>query len=263
MIHLAALRLSREDIDTGYPFDVPVIAQLHSLAFHTPVTFFVGENGAGKSTLLEAIGAGARSITVGGEDIAADASLAPARALAGRLRLTWKRKSHRGFFMRAEDFLNYSRRVARLAGELDDLSSEYDQSLAGYGRTLATGMVRGQRAALIERYGEDLDARSHGESFLKLFQARFVPGGLYLLDEPDTALSPQRQLSLLHLIKTMVDQDAQFIIATQSPFLMAFPGATILSFDRPPIRAVRYDEVEQVVLARNFLERPDAYLRQL
>jgi predicted ATPase len=98
---------------------------------------------------------------------------------------------------------------------------------------------------------------------MHVFSERFVPDGLYLLDEPDTALSPQRQLALLGLIKEMVGEGAQFIIATQSPMLMAFPGATILSFDRVPATEVAYDEVEQVVLARSFLERPEAYLRRL
>src|SRR5688572_3526107 len=113
------------------------------------------------------------------------------------------------------------------------------------------------------RYGVDLDASSHGQGFLHLFQSRFVPGGLYLLDEPEAPLSPQSQLALLVMIQDMVAHDAQFIIATHSPILLAFPNATIYSFDRLPLERVPYDELEHVVLTRDFLNAPERYLRAL
>ena len=101
------------------------------------------------------------------------------------------------------------------------------------------------------------------ESFLTLFQARFVPGGLYLLDEPEAALSPLRQLGFLSMLKEMLAQDAQFIIATHSPILMAYPKATILSFDHAPLQPVSYDDLEHVTLTRDFLNNPAAFLRHL
>lgn len=260
---LRSLHIDLEDAPDVYPFTVPVIAQLERLVFRSPVTFFIGENGAGKSTLLEGLAAAVRLPTVGGQDIDRDETLQPARDLADRLRLQWHKKTRRGFFLRAEDFFNFSRRMTNLVADMDELAADYAQRFEGYGRDLATGMAAGQRAAIVERYGENLDARSHGESFLTLFESRFVPGGLYLLDEPDTALSTQRQLGLLHMLKEMVESDAQFIIATQSPILMAFPGATILSFDRCPAEEIPYDEVDQVILARDFLNHPQAFLRQL
>ena len=116
---------------------------------------------------------------------------------------------------------------------------------------------------LVKKYGENLDANSHGESFLKLFQSRFVPGGLYLLDEPEAPLSPQRQLALLSMLKEMVSEDAQFIIATHSPILMAFPEAVILSFDTHPIKEVKWEEIEHVSLTRAFLNNPSSFLRHL
>lgn len=263
MIYLRSLHLDLEDVEDGYPFSVPVIARLERLEFRSPVTFFVGENGTGKSTLLEGIAAAAGSITVGAEDIDADATMEPARRLAGRLRLQWQRKIHRGFFLRAEDFINFSRRMFRLVQEMDELAAGYGERMEGYGLDLARSSALEQRRALIERYGEDLSARSHGESFLQFFGARFVGEGLYLLDEPDTALSPQRQLALLTMLKDMVANGAQFIVATQSPILMAYPDATILSFDRCPMQEMAYDDVDQVMLARSFLNRPDAFLRRL
>ena len=105
--------------------------------------------------------------------------------------------------------------------------------------------------------------RSHGETFLQVFQSRFVPGGLYLLDEPDTALSPLRQLALLSMMSGMVQQEAQFSIATHSPMLMAFPDATIFTFDEHGLTETAYDEVDNVVLMRDCLANPEAFLRQL
>ena len=118
-------------------------------------------------------------------------------------------------------------------------------------------------AAMEQRYGGDLDARSHGEGFLTLFKSRFVPGGLYLLDEPEAPLSPQSQLALMVMLAEMLERDAQFIIATHSPILMAYPGATIYMFDSPPIRRVAYDELEHVALTRDFLNDPAPFLNHL
>jgi predicted ATPase len=109
----------------------------------------------------------------------------------------------------------------------------------------------------------DLDANSHGQSFLRLFQARFVPGGLYLLDEPEAPLSPQSQLALMALMQDMIAQDAQFIVATHSPILLAYPGARIYSFDSVPVSKVRYEELEHVRLTRDFLNAPERFLRAL
>jgi predicted ATPase len=113
------------------------------------------------------------------------------------------------------------------------------------------------------RYGVNLDANSHGQSFLKLFQSRFVPGGLYLLDEPEAPLSPQSQLALMTMIADMLEQDAQFIIATHSPILLGFPGATIYSCDRAPLERVAYEELDHVVITRDFLNGPERYLKHL
>jgi predicted ATPase len=267
MIHLGDLSRKKTWHTELFPFAVPAIAQLESMKFTSPVTFFVGENGSGKSTLLEAIACGVNSIAVGREEVALDDSLPHARTLAAALRFSWKRKTARGFFLRAEDFFNYARRVQSNARELETLAAGYAEELktrpndAGLQR--AYGAMKGQRAALTRRYGENPDARSHGESFMKLFESRLVPGGLYLLDEPEAALSPLRQLSFLSLMKQMVAQDCQFLIATHSPILMAFPEAQILNFDAPPIHEMDYDEIEHVRLTRAFLRDPQAFVRRL
>jgi predicted ATPase len=265
MIHLRSVgpKGKPEASAKGFPFNLPVVRSLPDLEFRSPVTFLVGENGSGKSTLLEAIAAGIGSIVVGGEDIQSDPSLAHARALAARLRLVWSKRTRKGFFLRAEDVFNFVRRVNATARDLETIADGFSETMSGDGLARARGSVLAQRAQLARRYGEDADARSHGETFLNLFQQRIVPGGLYLLDEPEAALSPLRQLSLLSLMKETVADDGQFLIATHSPLLMAFPGAMILSFDETPVREVAYDDTEHVSLTRAFLNDPASFLRRL
>ncbi|HKH93327.1 MAG TPA: AAA family ATPase [Gemmatimonadaceae bacterium] len=247
-----------------FPFTVPAIRTLEALKLAGPVTFFVGENGSGKSTLLEGIAAAARLPAVGSDDVQSDGTLAAQRALGDALRLVWSRRTTRGFFLRAEDFFGFTKRLAVMRAELTarlvEIEAEYaDRS--DYAKGLAMGPVRSSLGALEERYGVDLDANSHGQSFLRLFRSRFVPGGLYLLDEPEAPLSPQSQLGLMAMMSDMVAEDAQFIIATHSPILLAYPGATIVSFDEVPVRAVEYGELEGVRLVREFLVAPERYLR--
>ncbi len=264
MIHLQTINLKPSAAkQNGFPFTLPLIKHFGELELRSPVTFFVGENGSGKSTLIEAIAAGLNLAAVGGEDVARDKTLMNARALGKQLKFAWKNKTHRGFFLRAEDFFNFARRLQTMQAELQEMADEFESEYTGYALGLAKGAVLSQRQALIERYGKDLDANSHGESFLKLFQSRFVPAGLYLLDEPEAPLSPQRQLALLAMLKEMVTQDAQFIIATHSPILMAFPDAQIFNFDSHPIREIAYDDVEHVSLTRAFLNSPNSFLKHL
>jgi len=258
-------RSDRED-DGAFPFTVPVIRALETLTLPGAVTFFVGENGSGKSTLLEAIGAAAGLPAVGSADLDADATLGAQRRLSSALRLIWSRRTARGFFLRAEDFFGFARRLSQMRSELlrrlEELEVEYADRSA-YAKGLAMGPVRRSLAEMEQRYGVDLDANSHGESFLRLFQSRLVPGGLYLLDEPEAPLSPQSQLGLMAMIAATIAQGGQFIIATHSPILMAYPGATIVSFDEVPASVVSYESLESVRLVREFLVAPERYLGRI
>jgi len=247
-----------------YPFNLANQLVPDSLEFPTSVTFFVGENGSGKSTILEAIAAKMNLPAIGGEAVAYDQTLDSVRQLNQHMQLIWNRQSHRGFFMRSEDFLNFTRVMADLIKQLDAEAEAMEDILSGYGLQLAQGTIRGQRQALIDKYGEDLQTKSHGESILHVLLERIVPGGVYLLDEPETPFSPQRLLSLLALIKQMAEAgNCQFIIATHSPILLACPGASIYSFDETPIQIRPYEELEHVRLTRDFLNAPDAFLRHL
>jgi predicted ATPase len=249
-----------------FTFAVPAIRTLPAQDLSAAVTFFVGANGSGKSTLLEGIASAAALPTVGSQEVARDDSLAAQRRLGKALRLTWTQRTHRGFFLRAEDFFGFTRRVAQLRSEmtarLGELDEEYRDRPA-YAKGLAQGPLRNSIGELEQRYGIDPDAKSHGETFLALFESRFVPGGLYLLDEPEAALSPQSQLALLAMVGDMVRKPAQFIIATHSPILLAYPGARILSFDSLPDTETRYEDLEHVTLTRDFLNDPGRFLRHL
>ncbi len=250
----------------NFPFNVPIIQALQEISFQAPVTFFVGENGSGKSTLMEAIACAIGSVTVGSESVKTDPTLAHMRKLADYLRLTWSKRTHKGFFLRAEDFFGYAKQIAKTRQELEQELNNVDREYAGrskYAKDLAKMPHRNEIGALQRRYGDGLDVRSHGESFLDLFQSRFVPGGLYLLDEPEAPLSPLRQLSFLSMLKQMTTEDAQFIIATHSPIILAFPEAQIMSFNDGAINNIPYDELEHVTLTRAFLNDPQSYMRHL
>lgn len=252
---LRAIRLDVTDADaeeaSGFPFDLPVVRALGELPLPTPVTFFVGENGSGKSTLLEAIALAAGRPAIGSHDLERDPSLDRVRALARYLTLVRPAPIHRGFFFRAEDFLGFGRRMKGLVDELEELARQHGPQILA------------QRAEVVARYGTNLDEVSHGEGFLKVFRSRLVPGGLYLLDEPDTPLSPIRQLALLAMLKDAVAEGSQFIIATHSPIVMAFPGATIYSLDEPPIRKVEWSKVPHVELTQRLLADPGGMFDRL
>jgi len=265
MPQLRSLTLARAARD-DFPFSVPAIRTLPKLSFDSAVTFFVGENGSGKSTLLEGIALAAQLPTVGSSETTDDRTLAAQRTLARALKLVWNARSKRGFFLRAEDFFGFTKQLAQMRADMLQRMAELDAEYATrstYAKGLAQMPMAVSLADMERRYGVDLDANSHGQSFLRLFQSRFVPGGLYLLDEPEAPLSPQSQLALMTMMTDMVADGAQFIIATHSPILLAFPSAVIYSFDATPVQAVEYQSLEHVTLTRDFLADPQRFLRHL
>lgn len=268
MAHLRAVEL-REAPDRAadrFPFSVPLIRQLPRLELDQSVTFLVGENGSGKSTLLEAVALAANLPTVGSHAIDRDNTLDAQRELAVALKLVWNRRATRGFFLRAEDFFGFTKSLstmrAELLARLHALDEEYKDRSA-WAKGLAKMPVLNSLTDMERRYGVNLDANSHGQSFLRLFQSRFVPGGIYLLDEPEAPLSPQSQLGLLAMIGDMVRQDAQFVIATHSPILLGYPGAVIYSCDEVPMRAVEFDALDHVIITREFLNHRENFVRRL
>ncbi len=255
MFLTGARRTAADDEPAEFPWTLPIVRGLQPLRFKRPVTFFVGENGSGKSTLLEALAVASDAVALGGANLREDPTLAAARSLADGLTLSRSGRPRAKSFLRAEDVFGYTQ---RLAGEMRDLGA----TAAGFAGTRAERYIAAQRNALSGRYGENPDARSHGETFLALLEARLAPGGLYFLDEPETPLSPTRVLALLAMLVDAVATGSQFVIATHSPILMALPGADLWHFDRD-IRSVAYDDVEHVRVTRDFLNSPERYLRHL
>lgn len=267
MIHLRQIELRAGPTrPKDFPFNLNVIQNLETLEFSTPVTFLVGENGSGKSTVLEALAVAAQMITVGSGSAHRDHTLSHVWELAKWLKLVWNKRTKKGFFLRAEDFFGYIKQQNQTRQEIQRELERVDEEYKGRSKqaqSFARMPFASQLHDMRQRYGEGLDTQSHGESFLALFQARFVPGGLYLLDEPEAPLSPLRQIALLSALNEMVEQNSQFIIATHSPIVMAFPNATILNFDSAPITPIDYQDLEHVNLMRDFLNQPEAFLRHL
>lgn len=189
-----------------------------------------------------------------------------AQKLAEALKLSWMQKTKNGFFLRAEDFISFVKRIKKMKQdaeeELKNIEVEYKNKSA-FAKGLASMPHARTLAELKHLYKDGLDVRSHGEGFLDYFQARIRPRGLYLLDEPETPLSPMRQLSLISIILDAVKEDSQFIIITHSPIIMALPDADIYSFDVQPPQLIQYEEVEHVQITKNFLDSPLSFLRHL
>ena len=229
---LRRITIQSEKADpTRHPFNVEALRGL-DLELGSSVTFFVGENGSGKSTLLEAVAQCCGfNVHGGGRDHQAQ-SADNRDDLAGALRLSWLPKATDGFFMRAESFFNF-------ASYIDQVST-------------------------MQRYGgRRLNEQSHGESFLALFVNRFGRG-IYILDEPEAALSPQRQLAFLKVIHDLeATGQAQFLIASHSPILLAYPKATLLSLDGGPIREIAYADTQHYKLTKEFLDSPGRFFKHL
>lgn len=234
---LKKLTLLQEKIphDSKYPFSIPAIKHLRELTFQKSVTFFVGENGSGKSTLLEAIADKCEFNTAGGGRNNTYEVHASESSLGDYLRLSWLPKITNGFFLRAESFYHF-----------------------------ATHLEEVDNTGFIHYGGRSLHEQSHGESFLSLFKHRFNERGIYLLDEPEAALSPARQLAFLKIIHDLTrNNEAQFIIASHSPILLGYPDAEIFSFDGDAISEVSYENTDHYTLTKYFLQHREKLLAEL
>lgn len=234
-------KLSVDPRNSGYPFSIPAIRRLKDgIDLHPKVTYLVGENGMGKSTLLEGLAdkwgfsmqSGNRSKTPGLRGY--ETALAPAMTLTKT-----RARPIDGFFLRAESFFNF-------ASEMDDLEKEpfCANGYFSYG-------------------GKSLHEQSHGESFFSLFLNRFNGHGLYLLDEPEAALSPTRQMASLVRLHDLLDDFSQFVIATHSPIVLAYPDSIIYEFDETGIKKTEYEETQAYQVTKRFLRNPRQMVERL
>lgn len=227
--------------EDNYVYSLPAIRNLDSIKFNKKVTFIVGENGSGKSTLLEAIAVNCGFNPEGGtKNFNFSTSDTHSPLYEDLIVVKSYSQPQDGFFLRAESFYN----VATEIDELDKMPFCSGNFLANYG-------------------GVSLHKQSHGESFMALMLNRFSERGLYILDEPEAALSPSRQLSMLARINQLVEENCQFIIATHSPILMAYPDADIFVIEDSEIGLKEYEETEHYIITKQFLNNPRGMLRHL
>jgi len=242
--YLLSVRTKSEGVPSSdYPFHLPLIRSL-DVSFESPVAFFVGENGTGKSTVMEAIAALCRLPVSGGGRNELHERHGPEQSspLASQLRPSFRKRPPDGYFLRAE----FQAHFASLLDARND-----DPDFRPYGDPYA---LYG---------GRSLHTRSHGEAFLAVLKNR-IGTGLFLLDEPESALSPQRQLALLALIADLVSKGkSQFIIATHSPILLTVPGAQILSLDGDAIQQIPLEDTSHYQITRGILQNPSAYWKHL
>ena len=243
-LYLRSVAISKEIPKGNYLKDLPVVknlTEMGSLSFSKNVTFFVGENGVGKSTMIEAIAVAMGFNPEGGTKNFNFATMESHSDL--HTYMTMSRGFQRlrdGFFLRAESFYN-------VASNIDDMDKE---------------MFGGPK--IISSYGGvSLHKQSHGESFMALVENRFYGNGLYILDEPEAALSPMRQMRLMYLIKELEKKNSQFIISTHSPILMTYPGAEVLEVSDEGIKSVDYKETEHYMITKRFMDAPEKIIKEL
>jgi predicted ATPase len=217
----------------AYPFNLPAISKIEDIKFHPSITFFVGENGSGKSTLVEALAVAWGFNAEGGTQNHSIETRRTHSDLHAYLRFSKSpKKAGPGFFLRAETLYN-------VASQIDDI---------GY----------------MESYGnKSLHEQSHGESFWALLENKFRGNALYILDEPEAALSPARQISMLVRLHDLIKQNAQFIIATHSPILLAYPSALIYQVSKYGLEQVAYEDTEHFQITKSFLNRHEKMIEQL
>lgn len=238
--YLKRIAYTRPDAHDGYPLTVPLFHRDFELTLDRPITIIVGENGSGKSTLLEAVALSCGFNVRGGNR---NHQYTPEKSgvslISDAMRLSWLPKVNDGFFFRAESFIQFG-------DYLDELAKE-------------------EGAGVYDAYGgQSLHAQSHGESFLTLFTSKLTRNGLFILDEPEAALSPMRQLSLLSVLFDLeARKNSQVIMATHSPILMAFPNAKLLFLDGDSFTEMNYKDTPHYAVTTRFLDNPERYLEKL
>ncbi|MCV6629141.1 MAG: AAA family ATPase [Flavobacteriaceae bacterium] len=259
-IHALHIDLAK---NAPYPFDVSAIKYAKNLQFSKGVNFIIGENGCGKSTLLETLGMYLQLPHLDGNSYHKNCFSA-AQQLVPFLQLEWGIQKASGFFFRAEDFgdlvNSVQRRDIELQNQLDYLVGDVPDKVIQQMKENANEQTNWVR----KNYGQELESFSHGEAYLHILHQKVNRSGIYLLDEPEASLSPARQLSFLYFIQQhMALYQSQFIIATHSPILMAYPGANLLEIGQDGIQNTSLEACEHYSLSKQFLNNPESFLRHL
>lgn len=246
-----------------FPYDIPAIKHAKDLDVSSPITFLVGENGTGKSTLLEAIACRLQLPHMDGSGYSKN-TFDAAKTLLPYLELTWQIDRSVGFFFRAEDFGDFLNSVHRsgltIENQMGDLGEDVPKHIIEEMKESANYQLHHVR----KNYGQELDSFSHGEAYLQIMNQKINSKGIYLLDEPEAALSPARQLTLISFLNQhLKNHNSQFIIATHSPMLLAYPDATIYEITPNSMEKTDLEDTEHYTVTKSFLNNPAAYLRHL
>ena len=259
MPYISSLHINTQK-EHPYPYNVPAIKYAKDIDVSNSITFLVGENGCGKSTLLEAIAYRLQLPHMDGNGYGKKCFDA-ARKLVSHLELEWDMERSVGFFFRAEDFGDYLNSVHRSDvnlhnqfGDLEDVPSDIIQQMkdsANY-----------QLHQVRRDYGQELDTFSHGEAYMHIMHEKVNQRGIYLLDEPEASLSPAKQLAFIYFLQNHLQQfNSQFIIATHSPMLMAFPNASIYEITNEEMKKTELEDTDHYSITKMFLNNPKSFLQ--
>ena len=249
---------------SGYPLSNELIAGLQSLRFTASVTILCGENGSGKTTLMQLLAAGVRASLIGEAGVHAQRARTFQQA-AKSFQFVMNARPQRSFFFTAEDFSRYLDERARMMQEARESLQEIEEGYQGrsaLAKSLASQAHAGTLSQMAGQYERELLQSSHGEGFLSFFGGRLISPGLYLMDEPEGALSYANQLSLLALIDQAVAAGGQVIMATHSPVLAAYPKAALLEVAQGGLSEISYERIEGVQFLKHFLQHREHILRQ-
>ncbi len=262
MPYISSLSIDTEKTNP-FPFNIPAIKYAKDIKMKTPVTFIVGDNGTGKSTLMEAIAFRLQLPHMDGSGYH-KRNFDAAKKLIPYLNLQWNIEKSIGFFFRAEDFGDLINSVERQDNRLSTNFYNLDGEVPQHTINLMKESANYQLHHMRKNYGQELQTFSHGEAYLKIMQEKINRKGIYLLDEPEAALSPLKQLSLIYFINEHLQTHmSQFIITTHSPILMAYPGATLYEVRESEMPQISFEETEHYSVTKSFLNNPEAYLRFL
>jgi len=244
-----------------FPYNVPAVKYLENIQIDEGITFLVGDNGTGKSTILETIGCHMNLPLIEGYR-KSKRGYEAALALQPYFNIEWNIHTEKGFFFRAEDFSHFVDSVERnnSVSYLNAMKGEVPDHVIDQMKESNNRALREMR----KNYGQDMLAFSHGEAYMKIMHDRINSKGVFLLDEPEAALSPSKQLAMIYFILEHQQKHmSQFIIATHSPMLMAIPGAKIYQITEEEMQEVSLEETEHYYLTKGFLDNPEAFLRHL
>lgn len=262
MIHLKSIQFNASDRQTQYPYSLPWMKHIQSLHFDNDVIIITGDNGCGKSTLMNLLASALNLYRINSGDM----PLKSLKENSNIIKPFYTNTKTQGFFFEAEAFITYLHYLVKekneALAELKRVETDYAKR-SDYAKMMAKVPHQKSLQELDNLYEYDITKRSHGEAYLDFFASRLRQNQIYLLDEPETPLSSQNQLTLLAMIKDAVQNNCQFIIATHSPIIMAYPDALLYQVSDNGIDEIAYQDIESINLLKQFLNSPEQFLRHL